>query len=57
MSNGVYVCYFDWGYDGESEPETIFKKEIDAKKWCKINHNGEYKFLEVQSKFTVEVKG
>ncbi len=57
MSSGIYVCYNDYGYDGSSEPETVFRKEIDAKKWCKVNDNGQYKFLEIKSKFTVEVSG
>jgi hypothetical protein len=52
---GVYICYSDYGYDGKTEPKAVYKNEIDAKRWSKINDLGEYIFLEIQSKFTVEV--
>lgn len=35
--NVFFVCYYDLGYDGNTEPKVIFKKIESAKKWCEDN--------------------
>lgn len=33
----VYVCYFDWDYEGCSEPQVVFTNEQDAERWVSDN--------------------
>ena len=55
-NNGIYVCFKDYGYDGNTEPLAVFRKEIDAKRWVKFTDYGCYEFLEIKNKFEIEVE-
>lgn len=33
MSETVWVCYFDYGYDGYSDPERVFATKELAEAW------------------------
>lgn len=43
----VYVCYFDWDYDGCSMPEKVFTKLEDAEKYCRLE-KADYVILELE---------
>lgn len=44
----IYVCYYDWDYEGCTIPEAAFKREEDAKAWCESRSYSEYEELELK---------